>query len=65
MSKDGLAGEGGAVQCRGCQGTGNCPRCKGEGMDPAGLKKCRRCGGNGVCTGCQGSGWVVIPVIKR
>lgn len=53
----------GAVKCRGCKGTGNCPRCGGEGIDPAGnLKKCRRCGGTGICTGCKGSGWLIIPV---
>lgn len=55
----------GAVECRGCKGTGDCPRCKGTGMDPeAALKKCRRCGGNGVCTGCQGSGWIIVPATK-
>lgn len=51
-----------AVECRGCKGTGDCPRCEGEGIDPIGnLKKCRRCGGTGVCTGCNGSGWLIIP----
>ena len=49
----------GAVECRSCKGTGDCLRCKGEGMDPASpFKKCRRCGGTGVCTGCKGSGWI-------
>ena len=66
MGKSMEAQQGGAVKCNGCKGTGDCPRCKGEGMDPAGnLKKCRRCGGNGVCTGCKGSGWIVIPTVKK
>ena len=58
--------EGGAVKCRGCKGSGDCPRCKGEGIDPAGnLKKCRRCQGTGICPGCQGSGWIIIPVVQK
>ena len=56
----------GAVECRGCKGTGDCHRCKGEGIDPAGnLKKCRRCTGTGVCPGCGGSGWIIIPIIQK
>lgn len=65
MNKSNKDQEGGAVICRGCKGSGDCRRCEGEGIDPAGnLKKCRRCKGTGVCTGCNGSGWVIIPVIK-
>lgn len=56
----------GAVECRGCKGTGDCHRCKGEGIDPAGnLKKCRRCIGTGICPGCGGSGWIIIPIIQN
>lgn len=66
MSKTIDAKAGGAVECRGCTGTGNCPRCKGSGMDPVNsLNKCRRCRGNGICTGCNGSGWIVIPIIQQ
>ena len=58
--------ESGAVQCRGCKGSGDCPRCKGDGLDPDGtLKKCRRCKGTGICTGCNGSGIIVIPANKK
>ena len=57
---------GGAVTCRGCKGSGDCPRCKGDGIDPdSPLKKCRRCKGTGVCTGCNGSGVIVIPAAKK
>jgi hypothetical protein len=58
--------QGGAVECRSCKGTGNCARCEGEGIDPAGnFKKCRRCEGTGVCPGCGGSGWVIIPIVHQ
>ena len=57
---------GGAVTCRGCKGSGDCPRCNGDGIDPdSPLKKCRRCKGTGVCTGCNGSGVIVIPAAKK
>jgi len=66
LNKQLWAAKGGAVQCRGCKGTGDCPRCKGDGIDPAGnFKKCRRCNGTGVCPGCKGSGVIVIPVAEK
>ena len=58
-----------ALRCGGCQGNGNCPRCKGSGLRPLewgemalpeGAGQCRRCGGNGVCVGCKGCGWVLL-----
>lgn len=47
--------------CSACQGSGNCPRCKGTGKDPDPIKAslpCRRCNGTGICSGCHGSGVV-------
>jgi len=57
------------LRCGGCQGNGNCSRCKGSGLRPLewgemalpeGGGQCRRCGGNGVCVGCGGCGWVLL-----
>lgn len=54
--------DGGAMaeSCDGCQGSGQCSVCDGEGMirsEEEGVESfCNPCHGTGVCNVCQGSG---------
>ena len=51
-------------QCKGCKGTGNCPKCRGNGKIYDGIlgaaltsgKTCPKCKGSCNCTVCKGSG---------
>jgi len=50
------------ADCKGCNNTGKCPRCKGTGkeisMGGLSSNKCPKCGGSGNCTVCDGKGRV-------
>ena len=52
-------------ECRWCEGTGTCPRCRGWQRDEDG--PCIECSGDGKCPGCSGDGrdhWDDEPVLQ-
>ncbi len=45
-------------RCARCKGTGDCGRCRGDGLEGDGLRPCRECHGSEFCGDCGGDGVV-------
>lgn len=47
-------------ECPGCNGTGDCQDCAGEGVihGPYSQSECRTCDGTGDCQECDGTGHI-------